>query len=62
MFSHFFFVSAHKFSICPDRVLRTVDLIHDEGHHKVYESVNEKIDLEDSMATRKDNPNVGTKD
>jgi hypothetical protein len=63
MFSHFFLILAHKFPIGPDRVLRTVHLVHDEGHQKAYKGVNGIIDLLNIITTRNGLlPDVGSKE
>jgi hypothetical protein len=53
MLCHFCCVLAHKFDIGPDYVLRTVHLVHDEGHQKVHNAINDIIDLEGSKALSK---------
>ena len=56
MLSHFFFVPAHEFNIGPDRVLRTVHLVHDERNQKVDKGINDQIDLLGSVGGSKLNP------
>jgi hypothetical protein len=58
---HFFFVPAHEFSIGPNGVLRTINLVHDVGHQKKDKGVNNSIDLSSNLAIKEDGIDVGSK-
>jgi hypothetical protein len=56
-------VLANKFPISPDSVLRPVNLVHDEGHKKIHNSIGNSKGLVDNKTTsRKESvPNIGSK-